>query len=143
MSQNLDNPSSGSEELATIVGDSLEITDALGKKHKLRPLDLQDLSELERKLVEVETQDMGRWTTETAMFIVWLSLRKEGLSAEDIDRENWRYTIKKCMRMFDARFYRALNTIIGHLFAISGIDFKKEGILPSDPPRAPDQGGDG
>lgn len=87
--------------LGTVLGKIPEqtFTDQHGIVHRLHPIDLNDMVELEETCGSLE-QIVVKGGLKEALFVLWLSLRKDGLTPEQIDREEWTITTKTVGRMF-------------------------------------------
>lgn len=119
-------PGGVNRELAEITGLSkFEFKDVKGKKHSLVPLDLKDLVDLETKFGSLAK--LGKTEkVEDILHILWLSLRKEGLNDEQIDREKWIVTVSNVGRMFQLGDIASLMDVVEKLYILSG--FKEDVI---------------
>ncbi len=116
----------------------VKIKDKEGKVHELPPLDLADLIDLEERtgisvLGMSENTDMK---LKDMCYLLYLSLRKEGLSPEQISKKNWTLTERQIYMMFDLNFLKNSISIFLELLAISGLDAIR-------PPKAATRDGEG
>jgi len=124
-------------DLRTIVSGTSEcvkIRDKNSKEHIIAPLDLSDLIEYEDKMgysilnrtKEIKIRDIA--------YILYLSLRKEGLSADQIEHRQFTYTERQVWTMFDLKFLTSSNEILMDLLRISGLEVRKEGAVADPTP---------
>ena len=79
-------------ELKLLLGLKEKFTDINGKEHSLVPLTMADQMDLEEEMkasIEEIGADAENFQGKDVLFILWLSLRKEGLTADEIDAEQW------------------------------------------------------
>lgn len=121
-------------DLQIVTGDGIRFKDKNGKEHYLSPLDLTDLRDYERKLGSLRTLNAENSKFDDVLFLLWLSLRKEGLTQDEIERRNWKLTEDGVGRMFDFRNLKQLNLWIVELLKISGLDTQANPTNPVRPP---------
>lgn len=111
-------------ELSKALGlESSEFIDARGNKHRLCPLDMSDIAELERKYKGLQNLATAQ-TVDDLLFVLWLSLRKDGLSEHEIDNEKWKLTVKQVGRMFPAGDKGEMGKAVVALYRVSGFPEK-------------------
>lgn len=107
------------------------IKDREGKIHSLTPLRLRDLLEVEDR-TGVSIFDSIRTTKlRDVAFMVWIALRKNGLSPEEIKARKWKLDENECYEMFDAAFFSQWSQIFLDLLKLSGFKPKKVDADPT------------
>lgn len=131
-------PLAAPSDLEILAGNrTIEIRDRFGKAHALRPLTLYDMVEMERKFGSLDRLGTGqRIKLEDKMFILWLSLRKEGLTDADVLKGKYACTVNEAAGLFDAGKLESLVDLLDNLFLLSGFVPRKEDSQP-DPMTAP------
>jgi hypothetical protein len=104
------------------------LKDKKGVDHVLQPLDLSDMCEYEARLGQsLLTANLAALHLKDIIFLLYLSLRKEGLSYEEIDRGAFKLTEKDVQRMFDLGMVAKSAELFLDLLRVSGFEFKQEG----------------
>lgn len=100
------------------------IKDKAGKDHVLSPLDLSDLVDLEDKMQEsfLNVEFGKNLRLGQIMFMIYLSLRKEGLSHDDLKRRAFKYTEREVYMMFDLGMMAKAAGVFVDLLKVSGLD---------------------
>lgn len=120
--------------LVTGTGHKVILKDRFGKEHTLLPLDMADMCEYEAKLGQsLLTANLSALHVKDILFMLFLSLRKEGLSVEDIDRGAFKITERDVQRMFDLSMITKIAEVFIDLLRVSGYDVKEE---ETNPPKA-------
>jgi hypothetical protein len=122
------------ESLKTLVGESpvkLSIIDYDGKEHFLAPLTVNDMLEFERRLgVSLYEAASRKLMLSHITTILWLSMRKAGLSREEIVKKKFKISYEEFGEMFDASFILdGTVTTIGKLLEVSGLKQKNPPML--------------
>ena len=121
--------SDDSSNLRTMVNGSTDravIADKVGTEHVLSPLDFSDLVEYEDKMgVTLLSLDRALKFKDIG-YILYLSLRKEGLSPTQIEHRQFKYTEAQVLRMFDLKLLSKTNDFITDLLKISGLEIKAD-----------------
>lgn len=116
-------------ELRTLIKgapNKVLIKDKDGKDHELCPLDLSDLIEYEDKIgVSLLTKERDFKLRDLA-YLLYLSLRKEGLSPEEVDKRKYKLSENSIYRFFDLRVIKNSAEIVSDLMRISGLDVPRE-----------------
>lgn len=102
------------------------LKDKTGKEHVLQPLDLSDMCEYEARLGQsLLTANLGALTLKDIIFLLYLSLRKEGLSLEEVDKGAFKITERDIQRMFDLSMITKCAELFLDLLRVSGFEFKQ------------------
>lgn len=113
---------------------SIEIEDVNKTKHRLLPLTVKDLIDFEDRLgVSIMQIMSANLTIKHIFFLLYLSIRKEGCSAEDIKLRKYKYTEDEIGEMFDLSFVRLAVPIFTNLLNISGFRKKEKETNPQEP----------
>jgi len=117
-------------ELAEMSGKSLDkvtVEDATGKKWDLLPLDMTDIMDYERLVGQsLFDADMRTVKIREILCLLYLSLRKTGLSKADIEAEKWVWPNERaCMRLFSGEVIMKTPEIFAALLRISGLSKEK------------------
>jgi hypothetical protein len=97
------------------------IKDKDGTEHRLNPITVLDLIDFEDKIgISVLKILDANLSIKHIVYLVYLSLRREGCTKEDIERGKFKYTERQIQEMFDLRLLRyAVKTFVD-LLSISG-----------------------
>jgi hypothetical protein len=143
MSESLIHEHSGEFEWLTplekMVGKPIDLKDDRGKVHNLAPFGMREMAEIRKLgagwLARALTLQLfpDEW-----FHLVWLSLRKEGLTRDEIHAREWKYTLEDAFDLFDGKDQSDSNNRITnaalHLLLTAGL------IAPPDkkanPPKA-------
>lgn len=115
------------------------IKDKDGKLHHLLPLNLKDIVAFEQYAKTSILDIVGTVKIEHIAFLVYLSLRKEGLTREQIRQGQFKLCLDDVTEMFDAKFLLSSGLIYIKLLEMSGFDLPKPGDnkeKPENPPEA-------
>ena len=112
---------------ALVRGGNFTVTDIDGVVHKLQLLDLQDFSDF---------QVRGSATTvvldgPVLQYVLWLAMRREGCSADAVEREEYKYSLARLGRMFTVSQIRESGDTVLKLMKASG--WIPEDFDPEDP----------
>lgn len=102
-----------------------DFRDRLNKVHTITPLDLRDIVHLEKKFGGLELLTKAN-KLQDVLYILWLSLRKEGLTEQEIVDGKWKVTEDHVARYFSPGDMSQLKELLSKLFIISG--FKEEQV---------------
>ena len=123
-------------DLRTVIEGTDEVVylkDKKGTEHKLSPLSIRDLIEFEDALGgSIFAIVQANLTMRQIIFMLYLSVRKEGLSEADIEANKWKYTEKQTGELFSLAFLRSAPQVFLDLMNISGLNAKGE----VNPPKA-------
>jgi hypothetical protein len=110
---------------------AMSVTDRDGVEHALSPLSMNDILEFEDKLgVSLLDAAADRLTIRHIFRILYMSVRKHGLTREDILKKRWKMSIEEFGEMFDLSFLMADRVAtIGKLMEASGLKQKNPPML--------------
>ena len=77
-----------------------KVTDFYGQKHQLNILTIRDIREFESEYGSLSALDANALDTGTIGFLLWLGIRREGLNTDQIDNEEWAYTLNQACDLF-------------------------------------------
>lgn len=117
-------------------------------EHLLNPLDMCDVVEYQDKIGHNILAVDHELTVKDIITLVYLSLRKEGLSQSQIEKKEWKYTERQVGMMFDMKFFSNALNILMDILRVSGFELKddadnnktstgREKDIPENPPPAP------
>ena len=112
-----------------------KIKDRLGNDHTLQPLTIEDVVAYEEHFGH--TMSVGAVGYKDIFYMLYLSLRTEGLSEDQIEKRQWRYTERQVQKMFDLGLLKRINETLNDLLRISGLVVDKD--KDANPPKAPSQ----
>ena len=117
---------SPTSELALMVkgvNQVVSFTDNSGKKYTVQPLDLEDLCEYEARVgTSLLLLDFGKLNLKDIVYLVYLSLRKEGISPADIDAKKFLLTEKDMKRNFNLALFGKSGQLLQDILRISGLE---------------------
>ena len=123
----------GQSDLQKLVGRGLKITDRHGKEHVLAPLDIDDVAEIENRFGTLDSLQ-GSHRLQDVFFFLYLSLRKEGRTHNQLRIGDYALTEKEARQLF---LIGAAKEIVGSmldLLEISGLGVRRRvAEAPSDP----------
>lgn len=138
------------KDLRTLVTGSSKkviVVDKDKVEHLLNPLDMTDIVEYEDKVGHSILAVDHEIKVKDIIYLVYLSLRKEGLSLEQVEQKRWKYTERQVGMMFDLKFFSNSVTILLDILRVSGFELKadaeaaakaaKDGQDAPNPPPAP------
>ena len=103
------------------------LKDKKGVEHVLQALDLCDMCEYEARLGQsLLTANLSTLRMADIIYMLYLSLRKEGLSMDEVDRGNFKITEKDVQHMFDLSMITKSAEVFLDLLRVSGFDFGKD-----------------
>ena len=114
------------------------VTDVNGKKWYLFKLFMNDVIEFEmylreknKGLVEYETQ---REDTQDTRFLLWLMLRKNGCTGQEVKERKWPITVESVGGMFFVDTLLEINQAVAEIYIKSGLlAVPKEGKMEKGP----------
>lgn len=118
-----------SDELRTLVTgtpEQVKIKDKNGVEHVLPPITLADFIEYEDKTGGSLFTGKEEPKLRDIAFILYLSLRREGLGAEDLRNRRFKVSEKDVYEMFDLAFLRNAAQHLADLLKASGFAKDKE-----------------
>lgn len=134
----MDEKSVGTSDLRILVDGSdkkIFLKDRHGLEHRLNSLDLSDILEFEDRIgVSLFEIAKANLKLQHITFLLHLSLRKEALSLDDIDKRRWKYTERQVQTMFDLKFLHNSVSVFTDLLSISGFTL---GVLSNPPMTQP------
>lgn len=108
------------------------IKDKLGKDHRILPLSIHDLIEFEDEIgtsiFNIMNANLGM---KQIFSLLYFSLRKEGLSEQDIEAKKWKYTRSQLGNMFDLRLLTSAIGLFNDLLDISGLSRRPRTAEPN------------
>ena len=105
------------------TAENLHIKDKNGESYKVHPLDLADLCEYEDRVGTSLLQlNFSTLKLKDVAFMVYLSIRKNGLSSKDIEDRKFKMTESQMLRNFDLGIITRSGTLLVDLLRISGLD---------------------
>ncbi len=106
--------------------DRVVIKDRKGAEHLIQPLDLSDIIEYEEKMGQSILDGARTLRMKDIAYLLYLSLRKEGLSAEDVVSRKYKLTERQIYTSFDLQFLARSATFLLDILRISGFEIKGE-----------------
>lgn len=116
--------------------DTVLIKDKNGNQHPLQPLDLSDIIEYEEKMGQSILDGARTLRMKDVAYLLYLSLRKEGLGAEEVVSRKYRLTERHIYTLFNLGFLANSATFLLDILRISGFEMKS-GEDKADPTKAP------
>lgn len=99
----------------------VKFKDVEGKEHTLKALNLMDLSDFQDKFGNFEKlKDEAYLKIKFHLYVLWLSLRKNGLTQEEINKEEWKIGLQTVAGYLPTKIDELVN-LTNKLFAISGL----------------------
>lgn|SRR5574339_284093 len=123
----IENVSPTSELKILIQGTSenIHVKDKTGKEFKIHPLDLADLCEYEDRVgTSLLLLNFNSLKVKDVAFMIYLSIRKDGLSLKDIEDRKFKLTEAEMLRRFDLGLLSRSGHLLTDLLRISGLDVK-------------------
>lgn len=116
----------------------LFIKDKEGKEHRCYPLVVGDLIEFESEIgVSIYEIMNARIHLKHIVFLLWLSLRKEGCSQEDLRRRAYKIKRTDVEETFDGGFLAGAIETFMSILRISGFHKGKPKVNPPTPTNQP------
>ncbi len=99
------------------------IKDKSGTKWELLPLDLNDIVDYEEKVgTSLFSENLGTIKAKEIMFLMYLSLRKTGCTAADLDAGRFKFaSFNSFLRMFDLKAFTDSAEALADLLHMSGL----------------------
>jgi len=112
------------------TADCIKIADKNGHEYKLQPLDLEDLCEYEDRVgSSLLALNFSTMKLKDISYMIYLSLRKDGLSAQEVADRKFKFTETEMRRRFDFGLFTKTAVVVVDLLRISGLELK-----PVNPP---------
>lgn len=111
----------------------IAIKDIEGTERKLYPLSLNDLIELEEAVGPLREWGTLGIKLSSWLYVVWLAMRKGGLTTPERRAREWRFTLEDVGEMFDARHVLLLGTAVGNILGNSGLNVETGPDDKTDP----------
>lgn len=113
-------------DLAKAMGqDTFTAVTPRGRELKLAILDVNDLMEIEEELGgSFLTLKIQGFSYATLVFIIWLGLRRAGITPEQVKKREWAIQRDDVGRLFIAGEYKWLGQTTIKLLNESGLDFR-------------------
>jgi len=121
-----------SDSVSNITNDELRIViegtekkifvkDKNGVEHRLSPITMGDMIDFEdaigNSIYEIPNISLK---FKHIVYLLYLSLRKEGCNKEDLDRRKYKYTERQVQDMFDLKFMPMATGLFTDILSISG-----------------------
>jgi hypothetical protein len=119
------------------ASDTVTLKDKTGKDHVLQALDLSDIIEYEEKMGQSILDNARTLRMKDIAYLLYLSLRKEGLSFEEVIARKYKITERHIYVLFNLGFLASSATFLLDILRISGFDVKGGKDEKSDPTKAP------
>lgn len=114
--------------LKVLLGtNTAKVTLRSGSEINLYPLRLTDLADLEDKLGMSMTEVFGQSKTfkiNHLILILWLSVRRDGLTKEQISKQQWKVTERDVGEWFDFSDVGELIDVMQAVFSLSGLEMQ-------------------
>lgn len=120
--------------LVTGTDGKATLTDKTGKVHVLPPLDVSDVLELEKRMGGTMLDENRVLKLSDVMYVLYLSVRKEGCTDDQISRGQFQISERDVYRMFDLSFLNRSMELFADIMKISGLKLDKEEKKEGDPP---------
>lgn len=133
-----DAPPPGSELKVLLAGSDgkVSLTDKFGKSHPLPPLDMMDMMTLERRIGETLLENKALKVAEI-MYAIYLSMRKEGLTADELLHGSYRISEQQVYQMFDLKYLSRAGQLYQDLLKLSGLEVPPEPSPEKGNPESP------
>lgn len=118
------------------TGEAKTIKDKNGKEYHLCPLDLQDMVDFEDRTGHSILDVAERFRLKEVAYLLYLSIRKDGVSDADLDARKFAITEAMVMRSFDLRLLSGSAKAFLDIMTISGLTVL-ENAPTANPPAAP------
>jgi hypothetical protein len=117
--------SSSSDLKVLIAGTDGRVTlrDKDGNEHVLPPLDMSDLVEFERKIGGTVLDESRDIKLSDTLYLLFLSLRKEGCTDDEIQRGQYKRNERQVYRMFNLKLLPKSVQLFMDIMKISGVEF--------------------
>jgi hypothetical protein len=123
-----DAPMTPTSELKILVQgtpENIVIKDKNGTEYKLQPLDLADLCEYEDRVgSSLLALNFSTLKLRDVAFMIYLSLRKDGLSLKQIEGHEFKFSESEMLRRFDLALLAKSAVLLTDLLRLSGLEMK-------------------
>src|ERR671925_2430236 len=99
------------------------LKDKKGKDHVLPPLDFSDMLEFERKIGGTFLDEKRVLKLADILYLLYLSIRKEGCTDDEVMRGQFKLTEKQVYSMFDLRYLNKSADLFSDIMKMSGVVF--------------------
>ncbi len=121
-----DSPTSELKILAQGTAENITIKDKVGNEYKLQPLDLADLCDYEDRVgTSLLALNFSTLKLKDVAYMIYLSLRKDGLSAKQIEGHEFKFSEKEMLRRFDLGLLAKSAVLLTDLLRLSGLEMQK------------------
>ena len=125
------------ESIAEAVGQNFTtIKDRTGKEHRLFPLTIRDWVELEREIGSVFNWAIIGQKLETWAYVIWLSVRKNGITRKHEYARQFKIAYEEMMDIFDITQADTMATAVQKIFELSGMKTAEKPEPDSNHPTA-------
>ncbi len=108
------------------TAENIHIKDKLGNDYKLQPLDLADLCDYEDRVgTSLLALNFSTLKLKDVAYMIYLSLRKDGLSAKQIEGHEFKFSEKEMLRRFDLGLLAKSAVLLTDLLRLSGLEMQK------------------
>lgn len=134
MSEDTKSPTQDLKVLVQGTADCVKIKDKNGKEYKLQPLDLEDLCEYEDRVgTSLLALNFSAMKLKDIAFMIYLSIRKDGLSAQQVANREFKFSEAEMRRSFDFGLFTKTAVVVVDLLRLSGLEFKPQPANPQEP----------
>ena len=120
-----DSPTSELKILAQGTAENIIVKDKFGTEYKMQPLDLADLCDYEDRVgSSLLALNFSTLKLKDVAYMIYLSLRKDGLSAKQIDGHEYKFSEKEMLRKFDLGLLTKSAVLLTDLLRLSGLEMK-------------------
>lgn len=107
------------------TADCVKIKDKNGGEYKLQPLDLEDLCEYEDRVgTSLLALNFATLKLKDISYMLYLSIRKDGLSAQEVTDRKFKFSETEMRRRFDLALFARTAIVVTDLLRISGLEMK-------------------
>lgn len=107
------------------TADCIKIKDKNGQEYKLQPLDLEDLCEYEDRVgASLLALNFATLKLKDIAYMLYLSLRKDGLSSQEVADRKFKFSETEMRRRFDLALFAKTAVVVTDLLRISGLEMK-------------------
>lgn len=133
----------GIAELRTLISGNdgkFAVKDKAGKETNLNGLNLRDMIEFERAMGKSALDMFDTVKLEEIAYLMYLSVRKEGLSLAEIREKKFKITLDDVYENFDLGMFPEVVLIYTKILELSGLKPRKEkeGADPNPPAKGED-----
>lgn len=126
-------PEKPSNDLKVLIAGTdgrVTLKDKDGNEHVLPPLDMSDLVEFERKIGGTVLDETREVKLADTLYLLYLSLRKEGCTDDEVQRGQYRRNEKQVYRMFNLKYLPKSVQLFMDIMKISGVEFPPQEPSP-------------